>query len=175
MNLKNLGAALLALLVSTAALADEPRKVVFVDTGNTGRSVSAEAIANGLIAQRGWKVAVISRAVDMDPFDVRPEPNAVKLLKDRGIDVGGHLATQMTANDARHADLILTMTAKHKAKVIELFPDSAAKTWTLAEYATGTHADVPDAWGKPMEVYVAMIKQLDAYLPAALEKAATAR
>ena len=161
MNLKILGAALLSLLIATADGAEEPRKVAFVDTGNTGRSVSAEAIANGLIAQRGWKVAVISRAVDMDPFDVRPEPNAVKLLKDRGIDVGGHLATQMTA--------------KHKAKVIELFPEVKDKTQTLAEYATGTHADVPDAWGKPMEVYVAMIKQLDAYLPAALEKAATAR
>ena len=44
----------------------------------------------------------------------------------------------------------------------------------IAFVDTGTHADVPDAWGKPMEVYVAMIKQLDAYLPAALEKAAAA-
>jgi protein-tyrosine phosphatase len=80
----------------------------------------------------------------------------------------------MTANDARHADLILTMTANHKAKVVELYPEVNDKTRTIAEYATGVQADVPDAWGKPLEVYIAMLKQLDAYLPRALEKAVAA-
>jgi protein-tyrosine phosphatase len=171
MLIKPLLAGLVAALTCIAAQAEEPRKIAFVDTGNTGRSVSAEAISNALIAQRKLHVAVISRAVDMDPFDVHPEPNAVKLLADRGLDVKGHIATQMTLNDARHADVVLTMTAKHKAKVIELYPEVKDKAFTLAEYATGTTADVPDAWGKPMEVYVAMIKQLDSYLPAAIDKA----
>ena len=165
---------LLSIALAAAALAAEPKKILFVDTGNTGRSVSAEAIANVLIGQRGWTMAVISRAVDMDPFDVHPEAHAATLLRDRGIDVSNHVATQMTANDARHADLILTMTANQKATVIALYPEVGDKTRTLAEYATGTQADVPDAWGKPLEVYVAMIRQLDAYLPMALEKAAAA-
>jgi protein-tyrosine phosphatase len=163
-----------ALLLGFAAQAQEPRKIAFVDTGNTGRSVSAEAMARVLAQQGKLPVALISRAVDMDPFDTRPEANAAQLLRERGIDVSRHVATQMTANDARHADVILTMTAKHRAKVIETFPEAQAKTFTLAEYATGTPADVPDAWGKPMEVYVAMIKQLDAYLAPALARAVAA-
>jgi protein-tyrosine phosphatase len=164
-------ALIVSLLFSAAAQAQEPRKIAFVDTGNTGRSISAEVLARVLAQQGKLPVALISRAIDMDPFDVKPEAHAAQLLRERGIDVSPHVATQMTANDARHADVILTMTAKHRAKVIETFPETQGKTFTLAEYATGTAADVPDAWGKPMEVYVAMIKQLDAYLAPALARA----
>lgn len=163
---------LLSLLLAFGAHAEGPRKIAFVDTGNTGRSVSAEALATRFIAEHGLQVAVISRAVDMDPFDVKPEANATQLLLERGLDVRAHVAAQMSANDAHHADLILTMTEKHKARVIETFPEAREKTFTLAEYASGSHQDVPDAWGKPMAVYVAMIHQLDELLPAALDKAA---
>jgi protein-tyrosine phosphatase len=165
------GAAMIAALYATAAFAEEPRKIAFVDTGNTGRSVTAEALANAYIKDNKLYVAVISRAVDMDPFDVEPEANVVTLLRKRGLDVSAHRAVQLTPNDVRHADVILTMTGKHKAKVIELYPDSAAKTFTLSEYATGALADVADAYGKPMDVYVEMVKQVDGYVPAILTKA----
>ncbi|SCK07802.1 hypothetical protein [Vogesella sp. LIG4] len=164
---------LLALLLGLAcatAQAEEPRKIAFVDTGNTGRSLTAESIANALIAQKNLKIAVISRAVDMDPFDARPEANAAALLQQRGIDVRSHVATQLSSNDVRHADLILTMTAKHKAKVLEQFPEAKAKTYTLAEYASSENRDIADAWGKPMAVYEDMFKQMDQLVPAALDK-----
>ena len=156
--------------LASAARAEEPRKIAFVDTGNTGRSVSAEALANLIIKQKGLKIAVISRAVDMDPFDVSPEANAVKLLRDRNIDVSNHLSVQLTAGDIKHADLILTMSAKHKDKVLALYPEAKDKLHTLSEYATGTYTEVVDAWGKPMDAYLAVFKQLDAFVPAALEK-----
>lgn len=165
---------LLALLLSLAcslALADEPRKIAFVDTGNTGRSLTAESIASALIAQKSLHIAVISRAVDMDPFDVHPEANAATLLQRRGIDVRSHIAAQLNGNDVRHADLILTMTAKHKAKVLEQFPEAKAKTYTLAEYAAGESRDIADAWGKPMAVYEDMFRQMDQLVPSALDKA----
>jgi protein-tyrosine phosphatase len=153
------------------AAAAEPEKIAFVDTGNTGRSVAAEAIARSAIHDQHLAVAVIGRAVDRDPFDVSPEPNMASLLSQHGMDVAGHVAAQLDANDVKHADLILTMTAKHKATVIAMFPDAAAKTFTLAEYATGNPADVVDAYGKPMDVYQQVYAQITGYMPAALEKA----
>jgi protein-tyrosine phosphatase len=157
-------------LLVASAHAEEPRKIAFVDTGNTGRSVSAEALANALIKQRGLKIAVISRAVDLDPFDVHPEANAEKLLHERGLEVGNHVAASLSPNDIQHADVILTMSAKHRDKVLVLYPYAKDKVFTLSEYATGSYTEVADAWGKPMEVYVAMIKQLDGLVPGALDK-----
>ena len=158
----------LSLAVARAA---EPVKLAFVDTGNTGRSVTAEALANARIARAHLPIAVISRALDQDPYDLKPEANAAALLATRGIDVTAHRAVQLTANDVRHSDVILTMTAAHKAKLIALYPDAQAKTFTLAQYAKGGTEDVADAFGKPMEVYRAMAAQVESYLGPALAKA----
>ena len=159
-------------LASGAAHAAEPVKLAFVDTGNTGRSVTAEALANVRIVHDHLPIAVISRALDQDPYAVTPEANAAAILSQRGIDVSAHRATQITANDVRHSDVILTMTAAHKEKLIAQFPEAKDKTFTLAQYATGKPEDVADAFGKPMDFYRAMARQVEAYLGPALAKAA---
>ncbi|AOK61186.1 protein tyrosine phosphatase [Burkholderia ubonensis] len=157
---------------ATLAHADEPKKVAFVDTGNTGRSVIAKAIADQLIAQRHAHIAVISRAVDEDPYDEKPEENGVILMKRRGIDTSAHRSVQLNANDVKRSDVILTMIDKHKEKVLAPYPAAAGKVYTLAEYATGKHEDVPDAWGKPMAFYETVTAQLDTFTPPPLDKVA---
>jgi protein-tyrosine phosphatase len=163
----------LALLVGPVPGAAEDRvvRIAFVDTGNTGRSVTAEALADAMIAANHWPVQVISRAVDLNPYNVAPEPNAAALLQQRGLDVSGHHAFQVTVNDIRHSDLVLVMTAKHKATVLAMFPEAAGKVFTLAEYATGDNRDVVDAYGQPMPVYQETFRQIDGYVGAALAKA----
>lgn len=165
-------AVLLLALSLAPAQAAEPVKIAFVDTGNTGRSVTAEALANERIAKDHLPIAVISRAVDQDPYAIKPEANAAALLKERGIDVSAHRATQITANDVRHSDLILTMTAAHKEKLIALFPEAKDKTFTIADYALGKPDDVADAFGKPMDFYRGMVRQVESYLGPVLTKAA---
>ncbi|MBS0282255.1 MAG: protein tyrosine phosphatase, partial [Proteobacteria bacterium] len=109
---------------------------------------------------------------DQDPYAAKPEANAAALLKERGIDVSAHRATQITSNDVRHSDLILTMTAAHKDKLIALFPEAKDKTFTIADYATGKPGDVADAFGKDMDFYRGMVRQVESYLGPALAKAA---
>lgn len=162
-----------ALLAPVGALAaDRPVRVAFVDTGNTGRSVTAEALANVMIARNKLNVQTISRAVDLNPYNVHPEENFVTLLKPRHIDIARHVAVQFGAQDAKFSDVILTMTDAHKAWVAEHFPDAASKVFTLGDYATGTHTDVLDAFGKPMDFYRTVLAQLDGLVEAAVKKAA---
>ena len=170
--MKRVFALVAACVLSVAAHAEEPKKIAFVDTGNTGRSVTMEALAGQYIAEHHLHAAVISRAFDVDPFGVEPEANAATLLKQHGLDVSAHRAAQLTAQDVKHADVILTATAKHKAGVIGLYPDAAPKTFTISEYVTGTSTDVVDAYGKPMPVYEQVFEQINGYIPSALEKAA---
>lgn len=168
-----LALALLAasLVAVMPAHAEKTVKIAIVDTGNTGRSVTAEALMAAEIQKRGANALLISRAVDMDPFEPAPEANFVTLLKERGIDVSAHRAAQLTTNDVKHADLILVMTAKHKAAVIALMPDAASKTFMLSEYVKGESKDVADAYGQPMPFYQETLKQIDAYIAPALDKA----
>lgn len=162
---------LLAAVATRAWAAAEPVKIAFVDTGNTGRSLMAETLARALAARRNLPIAVISRGLDVDPFDEAPELNARRLMAGRGFDVADHRARRLEAADVAHADLILTMTPSHAAKVVALYLEAGSKTFTLAAYAAGTDTPIPDAWGKPMDAYRAVLAQLDLYLPPALARA----
>ncbi len=55
-------------LACGAARAAAPTRIAFVDTGNTGRSVTAEALAIALIREKGLSIQVISRAFDLNPY-----------------------------------------------------------------------------------------------------------
>ena len=153
------------------AIAAEPLKIAVVDTGNTGRSLMAETLLRDLIRRRRLHVAVISRGLEVDPFDEAPEANAAILMRQRGFDVATHRARALTPTDIKFADLILTMTAKHAEAVAAAYPQAQPRTFTLSLYATGTAADIPDAWGKPMAAYQAVLAQLDQFLPLALDRA----
>jgi len=78
---------------------------------------------------------------------------------------------QLSPQDVKHANVILTATARHKAGVIAAYPAAADKTFTISEYVTGTNTDVVDAYGKPMPVYEQVLQQIDGYMPQVLERA----
>lgn len=147
-----------------AAPTVELQKILFVCGGNTGRSVMAEGLANHkyAFAQQGY--IAMSRGVNVNPKEVLPEWDAVKVMAEEGIDIQGHRAKSVTIQDIDSAVLILAMTQEHQKKLIALNPKAAAKIKLLSEYTTGLVQDVDDAYGHNLSFYFKVRDQIDAYV-----------
>jgi len=147
-----------------------PLRIAFVDTGNTGRSMTAAALARLWAAQHAADVQVISRALDFNPYNVTPELDFVKLLAPLDIDVSAHRATAFDASVVKFSDLILVMTPAHRDRILAEFPEAQPKLFLLAEYATGEAVEVPDALGQSPAFYAEVFQQISALIPLVMEK-----
>ena len=173
MKFKHIFVLAAAFLIQGLSFAQTPVTVTFVCTGNTGRSPMAEALAKDYIAKNNQDIQVHSRGVKVDPNEMTPEEGTVTVLKDRGIDISSHVAQQFAAEDVEKSTYLLTMGNGHKEKILAQFPQADGKVFTLAEFATGTHEELSDPYGEPIEAYRTVEGQLDKYLPLALNKIAT--
>lgn len=92
-------------------------------------------MAEALLRQHGH-AEVRSAGVAAD-IGARASGGAIRVLQRRGIDLAGHRSQMISEELVEWADLILTMTRRHKEVVIERFPQAKDKTYTLKEFAVG--------------------------------------
>lgn len=105
--------------------------VLFVCTGNICRSPAAELLLSSLL---DGSVTVTSAGTSGLPgWPVSP-PMAALLASD-GLSADGFASQALTASDVRGADLVLTLTAAHRSRVLEDEPLALRRTLTLGELA----------------------------------------
>ena len=94
----------------------------------------AEAMFRRLAEERGVEAEVRSAGIAALPGAPMSE-QAAEVLRARGIETPDFRSTELDEELVKWADLILTMTVRHKSYLIGRFPDAVEKTHTLKEFA----------------------------------------
>lgn len=109
------------------------RQILFVCSGNICRSPYGELKLRQLIAQdtsSTGNITVLSCGSDTTPGKPA-DPTALAVASERGVDLGSHRTTSLSAELARSSDLILAMDLHHLEAVTRLEPDAQNRAMLL--------------------------------------------
>ena len=104
-----------------------------VCTGNICRSPMAEVLLRARLAERGVDARVSSAGTLA--WGGPATGNASLAVAELGVDLGGHLSRQLTAELVETSDLVIGMTRDHVWRATTLLPDATDRAFLLGELA----------------------------------------
>lgn len=143
-------------------------RILLVCTGNTCRSPMAEALFLKLLQENADEIQheiKIASAGLYTLSDLPASEEAIVLMEREGLDITGHRSRVLDVRMVDDADLILTMGSSHRDEILERFPETGSRVYTLCEYAGFAGVDIKDPIGGGSEAYQKCVRQLKEILP----------
>ena len=119
----------------------------------------AEALAREIL---GPDVQVSSAGIGAWEGE-KASPQAVEVMKERGIDLSQHRARRVSGNMVQEADFVIPMTRSQAEFLQQTYPEYADKIRSLSAFA-GLSGDVSDPWGGSVDEYRGCARQIAEYL-----------
>ena len=83
---------------------------------------------------------------------------SVELMQERGLDISGHRAQQLTPELVTRADLILVMESGHRRAIDADEPTARGKVYRLGEWQD---IEIPDPYRQPREAFEETLELID--------------
>ena len=130
------------------------KEIVFVCTGNMCRSPMAEGLLRAALPP-GWRDEVTVSSAGTHSWDDQPAASlSVTVVKEKGIDISGHMARLVTPGIINRASLVVALAGTHMEYMEALVPGAGEWMILLGELdAERGDKDVRDPIGGSLEDY----------------------
>jgi protein-tyrosine phosphatase len=133
-------------------------KVLVICSGNICRSPMAAEYLRHRAARGGLEHLVVDSAGTLGIEDAPASPEAIRTLREVGLDLSGHRSKGLTEADLQSSDLVIAMAGNHLEYLAAVHPGGRDHRLLLRAFERGPRPDpdapdLADPIGQNVEVY----------------------